>query len=426
MRNPFVREPLLDLPPSPKARGLLDRCAPLQRTAALVPELRARYGITRVGNTTLLDRSEVPTVCAVVPRSPDLISVYNGKGRTLAAATVSAVMEAVERQIAAVAALPHVRMRVRELRTYLDLDALGVLPDSYDADTSAVAASELIERIVMPVPLALVQCPWFGEHLFRTTSSNGLASGNAVVEAVYHALCEVIERHVWSLFYIRSQLLPRFYLGGESADIAHACEVRLPSGDPVVDELAACVARAGMTMRLLALEEPGLPVVMLASLVDSSCDPPMAHTGLGCSLSPRHAAERALTESVQSRVVDIQAAREDILREGDPDGAMGAHARRRMTLPKGRWYFDLPSETVHLSDIPDAMSDDLARDVRALVDALRAYGIRQIAVVDLTPAGSPVAVVRVIVPEAETTTIDGRIGRFGRREFNPFYVRTTS
>ena len=393
---------------------------------ALLPDLRVRYGITRVGNTTLLDRSEIPTVCAVVPESPDLISVYNGKGATLAAATASAVMEAVERQVAASPALPHVRMSVRTLATYLDLDALGLLPETRDVMTPAVAASELIGRSVIPVPLALAQCPWFGEGLFRTTSSNGLASGNTLVEALYHALCEIIERHVWSLFYIRSQLLPRFYLGSASADTAHAREVRVPSGDATIDGLAAQVVRAGMTVRLLALEEPGLPVVMLASLVDSSCDPPMAHTGLGCSLSPRHAAERALTESVQSRVVDIQAAREDILRESDPEGSMGSHARRRLTLPKGRWYFDLPSKTVLLPNIPDEMTDDLARDTGALLDALRAYGIRQVAVVDLTPAGSPVAVVRAIVPEAETAAIDGRIGRIGRREFNPFFTRITS
>ncbi len=35
-------------------------------------------------------------------------------------------------------------------------------------------------------------------QLFRT-STNGIASGNTLEEAVFHGLCEIIERDAWSL-----------------------------------------------------------------------------------------------------------------------------------------------------------------------------------------------------------------------------------
>ena len=424
--DPFASLAPIALRTSPKAPGSSDRTVRLEETFALLPQLRERFGITRVGNTSLLDRTAIPTACAVVPRSPDLISVYNGKGSSQMAATVSAVMEAVERQVAAAPQLQTVVLPVEDLRTYLNLDALGLRSEALPSRTEAVAATELLSARIIAVPLALAQCPWFGERLFPTTTSNGLASGNTLVEALYHALTELIERHVWSLFYVRSQLVPRFYLGACSADVPAAREIRFPTGNASLDELAARVQAAGMDVRVLVLLERGLPPVALASLVDPSADPPMAHTGLGCSLSPAHAAERALTECVQSRVVDIQAAREDILRAQDPDGAMGSHARRRTALPKGRWYFDLPAQSIGIAEIPDSASDDLARDVATIVDSLRAHGMREIAVIDLSPADVPVSVVRAIVPDAETTTIDGRIGAIARREFNPFRARSRS
>ncbi|HVA26939.1 MAG TPA: hypothetical protein VNF68_02100, partial [Candidatus Baltobacteraceae bacterium] len=80
-----------------KVRESFDRCVSLERTLSLIPELRRRFGITRIGDTTLLDRTNIPTACAVVPISPDALSVYNGKGLTREAAVASAVMEAAER-----------------------------------------------------------------------------------------------------------------------------------------------------------------------------------------------------------------------------------------------------------------------------------------------------------------------------------------
>jgi ribosomal protein S12 methylthiotransferase accessory factor len=149
----------------------------------------------------------------------------------------------------------------------------------------------------------------------------------------------------------------------------------------------------------------------------------MAHVGLGCALSPAHALTRAITEAVQSRVVDIQAAREDILRPDEPAGVMGTHARRLRAMPSGQWYYDVPSEQISLASLPNRTTDDLAQDVRETLEALRAYGVPSVIVVDLSPPDLPISVVRAIVPGLETYGFSGHLGPRARAELNPFTLR---
>ena len=70
------------------------RVPPEETLARLAPHL-ARMGITRVANITGLDRVGVPVVTVVRPNARSL-AVSQGKGLTLAAAKVSAIMEAAE------------------------------------------------------------------------------------------------------------------------------------------------------------------------------------------------------------------------------------------------------------------------------------------------------------------------------------------
>jgi ribosomal protein S12 methylthiotransferase accessory factor len=149
----------------------------------------------------------------------------------------------------------------------------------------------------------------------------------------------------------------------------------------------------------------------------------MAHVGLGCALSPAHALTRAITEAVQSRVVDIQAAREDILRPDEPAGMMGTHARRLRAVPSGQWYYDVPSDRITLASLPDRATDDLADDLRKLLDALRDYDVPSVIIVDISPPDLPISVVRAIVPGLETYAFSGHLGPRARAELNPFRLQ---
>jgi ribosomal protein S12 methylthiotransferase accessory factor len=383
-----------------KVAESFDRCAPLAQTLALVPELRARYGITRIGDITRLDRIGIPTFCAIVPTSRTGLSVFNGKGATREAALASAVFEAVERETAA---SPWLQSRARPRD-----------------GTDCLDGRDLLNGRGVPVPLDTVHLRRPKDPSFPVPTSNGLASGNTLTEATYHALCELIERHVWSLYQMRCERLPRMLGGPAAADFAFAPEVTIPSGNADLDRLVECVTAQGFRLRIMYLHEPHFPAVMLASIVEEGSNPPMSHIGLGCSLSPVHAAIRAVTESAQSRLTDIHGARDDALRAGDAPTHGTEHTRRLSKAPKNVWFYDLPADAIDLESIADSSTNDLAEDVRRILSALARFGASSATVIELSPPDLSVKVVRAIVPELETTCVDGRIGPKAREALNPF------
>lgn len=401
-----------------KAPGLRDRSVSLEETFRRFEVLRERFGITRVGDTSKLDRTGVPTYCAMVPKSRDVLGVYNGKGATHLAARVSAVMEAFERQSAANYAPRTYPLSLGAVGLHLDLRRLEVIDRGADFIVECVDGTNLSTGAIVPVPLALVRFPWDGVSLFRMSTTNGLASGNNVAEAVYHALTEMIERHVWSLFHVRAEVVPRFFRGDKARDRVVAPALRFPTGDIGLDRLHEVISRQNLQLRVMMLLEGDLPPVALASVVEPQATMPMAHMGIGCSLSPAHAAERAISEAIQSRVIDMQAAREDMLRADDPDNGRSGHTRRIKEMPRDCWFVDLPASEIDLMSIADRLTNDVARDVDLLLEKLSRSGISDIVAVDISPPGQPFAAVRIVGAEFETTTVDGRIGPLGRNEFN--------
>jgi ribosomal protein S12 methylthiotransferase accessory factor len=421
----------------PKAPGMYDRSVPLEQTMRLVPSLRKQYGITRIADLTYLDRSGIPVVNAVVPDSPDAISVYNGKGPTRENALVGAVMEAVERQTGANPNVEPVNMTPAEARNAIDGREYGMREEWWERPIPFVRGYDLIQERPMYVPLPLVQCPWPGPPVFDATSSNGLASGNNLVEAIYHALCELVERHVWSIAHARGHVLPRLLLEELSGapgsafapfmtDDPVGTTISVPTGFSRVDALVDRLRAASIGLALRAIEERRLPITIIACVFDLAENTRIVYAGLGCSWSPEHAAVRAITEAVQSRLVDIQGAREDALRASDPPSLFGDHGRRPTQIPRGRWYFDAPAPAAALAALPDRASSDLVQDLCALIDALRDAGINRAVVVDLTRTNSPVSVVRAIVPDLESALVDRRIGPTIRGILAPYSTRYRS
>jgi len=411
--------------PAPKAPGQIDRTRPLAETLSLIPVLRRRFGITRIGDTTALDRIGIPTFCAVVADSPDVISIYNGKGLTREHSICSAVMEAVERQCGATIDLPFVPAVPRGVDD-IGFAEMGMLPSAYDRPIDFVSGVELVTGRTVEVPYAAVRSPWHGDRVFLMSSSSGLASGNTILEAVYHALMEYVERHGWAVAHTLAHVRPRIALEafaraiGEEFDSTAMIDdpavlsVSLPTGDPIIDRLLDLVECAELSLRLMTIPVGDLPTVMMASINEADSPLPMSHFGLGASWSPRQAAVRAITEAAQTRSVDIQGAREDLLRAEEDSEIFAHHGRRRAKAPHGRWYYDAPLPTCAFSSLPDRSQQCLAAEVRDLLIALVNVGIRRVIVVDLSPANLPVSVVRVLVPDMETSIVDGHIGPTAR------------
>src|SRR6185312_9887968 len=170
-------------------------------------------GVTKVADVTDLDRVGIPNFMTVRPhdRGPGL-SYYNGKGRTVADAHAGALMEAIERHAGERYDGRIVRSSYYNLRDeHVCVDPLEIqapLIGGYSEDLLLEWASgfDLLGRRPIFVPLNCVVAPYesFACAPVFFSSTNGLASGNTRLEALCHALCEVVERDAMALALAKS------------------------------------------------------------------------------------------------------------------------------------------------------------------------------------------------------------------------------
>jgi len=178
----------------------------------------ARYHRRDQGcDVTDLDRVGIPNFMTGGPH--DLgpgISYYNGKGTTRAAAHAGALMEAVERHAGERYDGPVIVASHHNLRSEhacvdpLEIQRPMICRYSEHLMLEWVLGFDLMTRRPTYAPLNCVWRPYSsdsGMALFYT-STNGLASGNTRVDAVCHALCEVIERDATGLAMARADVRP--------------------------------------------------------------------------------------------------------------------------------------------------------------------------------------------------------------------------
>jgi ribosomal protein S12 methylthiotransferase accessory factor YcaO len=201
----------------PKVQGT-QRTVTAEETFARALPIARSLGVTRIADITGLDRVGIPTWSAVVPRSDDIFSVYNGKGMRSIEAKTGALMEAIERQTALKARLPIVEGSVRELRRNHELidprDLREVLsPDYSETRTYAwVTGRDHCSGREVLVPAKYAGYLWMDiphPSCHAYCSSNGIAAGNVREEAICQGLCELIERDAWTLAEIGAHVLPR-------------------------------------------------------------------------------------------------------------------------------------------------------------------------------------------------------------------------
>ncbi|MFI9237379.1 YcaO-like family protein [Streptomyces sp. NPDC053079] len=417
------------------------------------PHLR-RAGITRLADITGLDCVGIPVYSAVIPRSNDSISVYSGKGACRADARISAVMEAIERYSAW---LP---LRPELVASYEELAAAGrsvLHPGDYhlelahdyrdDGPLSWVRGWDLLndEPVLVPQDGAVYQARLHEQPCYRITSTNGLASGNSVEEAVCHALCELIERDSMTLAELVSNYLtqvlqaPGHEGGGHAprSPLADAAtidrlrglhpHVRLESAPPGAQELLARFHTAGVEVRAVDVtSDLGIPSFFAATSADIGFAVSSGHGGYGAHPDAEVALTRALSECAQARAVDVQAMREDISLPGQEVAKYELHVRRSASVDEHGWAWEPAGRTVRMSEIATHPGDDVRADIDLMLERLRAAGIPRVVVVDLSPPQIPVSVVRVMVPGLESWATDYcRIGARGAAAWQAA-VRTLS
>ncbi len=366
----------------------------VERLRPLMPVL----GITRIANVTGLDSIGLPVVMVHRPNSRSL-AVSPGKGLDLASARASALMESVEGYHAEHITTPLKLASYDELRFSHPLVDVGGLPRlsvslfHEHLRLLWIEGVDLMRGQSLWVPYDLVHMNYTlplptGSGAFFM-SSNGLASGNHMLEAISHGLCEVVERDATSLWYARSEKAQRgTRLALDTVD------------DPACREVLARYERAGVAVAVWeTTTEVGIPC-FLCRIVEREPSPlrplPVSH-GMGCHPARQVALLRALTEAAQSRLTILSGARDD-------------QGRQRYALihdleHTGRALRRVLDETSARSfrDVPTFEGDSVDADVSWELERLRAAGITQVAVVDLTRREFGIPVVRVLIPGLEPT-----------------------
>jgi len=364
--------------------------APSETLARFRP-LASRMGITRLGNITGLDRIGIPVAIAVRPNSRS-VSVSQGKGLDLTQAMASALMEAIEGFHAEEVAEGR-RASYREIAAddaVVDPTALCTTGQPFDADAAIcwLEGSDLLKQEPCWVPAEIVHTdytqPLDGYFL---AGSNGLASGNQLVEAISAAICELVERDavaLWSASGMRERA--RRALDIPSVD------------DPDCLALLAKYDMAGIAVRLWNITTDIGIAAFLCDIRDLSAGGPgQLHEfhGAGCHPDRAVALARALTEAAQTRLTYITGIRDDLLPaeyEEPPNIDVFAallDALRQETAPHS------------FHDVPSFSASDLRQDLQWELERLGSAGISRAVAVDLTRPDFEIPVVRVVIPGLE-------------------------
>lgn len=374
-------------------------------------------GVTRIADVTGLDYVGIPVWAAVRPIPDDSsISVQNGKGPTRMHAKAGAMMEAIEHYCCE--RPPH-KATYESFRT-LRRRARAINPRQLFLDPRAgygqtlrlewLVGTELGSEEQVWVPACAVLKPRCGDRsrqIFRG-STNGLASGNTIEEAVCHGLAEVIERDAWTLAIVRGMLVPRIRAmalvirAGSSCPPSHIREAAPQSGlFPIIDietlpatagRLAQRFAAAGVRLVIRDITTDLRVPTFVAAGWETTTGRPHFHNGLGTHPDARVAVTRALTELAQSRLTIFQGVREDIARVGERDGAAD---RPSQSL----WFGEGPLTS--FAAIPTYRAHDILNDIRFMSHRLESVGLKQVIAVDLTRSEVGFPVVKVIVPGLE-------------------------
>lgn len=340
----------------------------------------AQAGVTRSARVTWLDRIGIPVHCALRPAGR-IVQVANGKGCSDAEARVSALMEAIESFHIEQPLLPKTHAAAAELPNAVAPETLwGFLPDVVVRRFDWIEATQLgADRPVM-IPASAV---WADEPGLFTTTTNGLASGNHLVEATLHALYELVERHAITTLSRGGSL--RF--NEETCRIIETSSVRSPRLGGLLDR----VRRADARVVLLTI--PAVPplVTCMAILLDPSPFSQASHVniGSGTHLDAEVAATRAVTEAAQSRLTFIHGAREDLTAQA-----------WRSSHDRVYRFFDALRATSAWEE-QSVASGDLGRDLEIVLDALARDGKRAVYRVDLTRPDMRIPVARLFVPGLE-------------------------
>ncbi len=341
-------------------------------------------GVTRLAEVTGFDLVGIPVMQAIRPRSRSL-SVSQGKGRSRLAASVSALMEALE--------LDAAERRTADLAGPAQPDEKALWQEHLRNGAGFPGESipwlegrNLLTGRACRIPLWMVSLncaepfdPAPGASGMGAVST-GIAGGNNRAEAVVTALAEIREREALFRF---QQADPRTRRSWE------VCATALEGRE--ARWATARIARAGLGLRVWDLAPGEAFPIRLAVILAGPGLPRLAPAlGISCGIGAASANFGALAEAAQARVTLLAGARDDILPQdyADPAG-------RTMRLLLGSLSLGA-ARVAPAACPPPPTSLEAAQD--GLLAALEASGAAAIAVASLAEHPGPLDFVKAVAP----------------------------
>lgn len=383
------------------ARGKQSHYLPEDEAWTLAWEESRKIGVTRIADITGYDRVGIPVYNSIKPTTSGS-SVQHGKGLTRMASKISALMESLER-------FNSVNPDIKAFEATYDEVArdMAVIPFERllhikgallrkDMPILWTVGWDLANQVETAAPLAMVELAGkrSQNRTFRTghmqASSNGLAAGFHLLEAISQALLEIIERDGITCHTFKSGSLnlpvPEKWIDHESIPY------------PEVGELVETFINAGITPHLYdCTTDIGIPVYN-CFLFDNREPEYMCVHGMGAGLRSRDAMVRALTESAQSRAVFNAGCRDLLFREEfEITSCSSSQSVFRVARKQKKYTFDPENEIEE--------TNDYSQQIRYYIDRLKSVGLGQVLAFPLVPETETIQVVRVIVPGAEGYTV---------------------
>jgi len=390
-----------NLKPEKKIDSDSSRSVPLANTMEMLANVIPKVPITRISDLTPLDKLGLPTFSAITPFAKDL-TIHMGKGVTKEGAKIGAIMEAVERVSAE--SVDDDFIQIASYHELKNSDSLAVAnPEMFllPADSRFephgkygwLTCHELISDAPVMIASDFILSPP-EEKILPRVDTNGLASGNTLLEAVNHALCEVIERDAISQF----EFLATY---GDDELSSLYRNVMLSTLPEPVKSLCEKIEKFGLHIVLMEITTdvsiPTFRAVIVDPAFPSDQGPRTCYfPGSGTHPNSLIATQRAVTEAVQSRLAYIQGAR-DAFNVLDVNKLS---SRRHMLR-------DLDSTpTIPFASIVSYEHGNLMDELQTILDRLIDVNFDRVFVSNLTKSDLNVPVVRVRVPGLSRFSLD--------------------
>lgn len=368
-------------------------------------------GITRVADITYLDRIGIYAYQSVRPDAEEgdgSFTIFSGKGLTKEQCKISAIMEGIERYCAEERNNRDIILKksIAELRTNYNIvepKELNILNQSISENDEIewILGYDLIAISEVYIPAANVCYPYnFRKHKYPLRNyTTGLAAGNTYLEALFHGLCEVIERDAAAMNII--------FKKGISVDI-HT--IKNKTIRKIIERITKTEGLK-LYVKYITTEEINVPVFQV--LIDDTFlrNPLYISGGYGAHPNKEIALINALNEAILSRAGTISGGREDLEKFLKAKENFSYEEYKE----KYRYWFDqektINFENIESEDLPTIL-DDMSLCVERLVNA----GFDKIIFVNLKKRNIDVPVIKMLVPGLERYSF--KMEAFGRHAIN--------